>query len=227
MTHYSPQLIKTHPAAPGLSSLEREETRHLGPASAAHTSGVERVTADACQRRQLHTARLVRDRADIAAAPTDTARVGKHAPFAEMASSPIGIQWSSHTTTTERATHEIPRFTVFDTKHGRPRLARVMARRDRRRGEWRKCVLHRCNPSAGRSVDRVGSEIRTEAGCGTTATSNPESGLTRPDRPQRKHVIRTKFSDNQEHGTKKTPPQGQTGLGAAGSASAAAGSVVG
>ena len=187
MTHYSPQLRKTHPAAPGLSSLEREETRHSGRTSAQHARRVEGGVG---------------------------ATAGRHL---QMAGGPIGIQWSSHTTTTERATHEIPRLTVFDTKHGRPRLARVMARRDRIRGEWRKCVVHGRNPSAGRSVDRVGSEIRTEAGCGTTATSNPESGLTRPDRPQPIHVIRTKFSDSQEHGTKETPPQGQTGLGAAGS----------
>lgn len=41
MTHYSPQLRKTHPAAPGLSSLEREETRHSGRTSAQHARRVE------------------------------------------------------------------------------------------------------------------------------------------------------------------------------------------
>lgn len=84
---------KAHRPAPGLSSLGQGTPTHSGQASARHAKAVGKVAAHARHQRQL-----------------------------QMAGGPIGIRWSSHTTTTERATHETRRSSALPRDHicGRP-----------------------------------------------------------------------------------------------------------
>lgn len=84
---------KTHPVTAAISRLV---VSHSRPAGAQHARRVERVTADACQRRQLQT--VVRQRTVAANGRRETATVGQHAPRTEMASGPLCYIGRSHPT---------------------------------------------------------------------------------------------------------------------------------
>lgn len=102
---------KTHRPAHG--PLEaRSDPLHSGPVTAQHGRVVERVAADACQRRQLHLVGSVCWRTVAGDRPTPNATVGKYDPRTVLAGGPDGIRWRSHHTITGRATHEI--WILFD-----------------------------------------------------------------------------------------------------------------
>lgn len=128
----------------------------------------------------------------------------------QMASGPAGIRWRSHTTITGRATHETTRTTIRHPEH-HDRLGRHVERRsqnhDPGRRSNRRGLVHGSDTPSCDIDDRGGSNLRPEAGIGTSTRHDPPppTATRRPVAPQRQHQRWNGSASRCDHTRSSTP----------------------